>query len=241
MHVRALARTFAILLLMISASAAHAGGKPVIELFTSQGCSSCPPADALLGKLAANNPGVIPLTLSVDYWDYLGWRDTLALAGHAQRQKNYARARGDMNVYTPQAIVNGVTYAVGSNEADLNAAINRAAKSAGTVPLKIVRDGNNISVEVGAGSGNATVWLLTVTNKVQVAIKRGENDGATVTYSNVVRSWRKLGSFTGQPAKYSVPVSELTANQADAVVVFVQSGPENRPGEIKSAELLPLK
>lgn len=240
MHVRAFARTLAAALMIAFAGTAHAGGKPVVELFTSQGCSSCPAADALLGKLAAN-PDVIPLTLAVDYWDYLGWRDTLALSAHTLRQKNYARTRGDMNVYTPQAIVNGVKYAVGSDQGGLEAAIKRAAESGGTVPLKLSRNTNNVSVEVGAGSGNGTVWLLTITNKVQVQISRGENRGATVTYTNVVRSWRKLGGFSGAPEKYTVPLAELTANQADAVVVFVQSGAEDRPGEIKNAELLSLK
>jgi hypothetical protein len=230
----------AVLVAMTAAnpSSAMAGGKTVIELFTSQGCNSCPPADELLGKLTAN-PNLIPLTLSVDYWDYLGWKDTLALNAHTQRQRNYARVRGDMNVYTPQAIVNGVKYAVGSDARELNAAIRNHPTNEAEIPLHLKRDGENVAVSIGAGQGKATVWLVTVTNRVQVAITRGENRGATITYSNVVRSWRNLGAYTGAPIKASIPVSELA--NADAVVVLVQNGAENAPGPIRNAEILALR
>jgi hypothetical protein len=233
---------FAILVAMTGAnpSPAFAGGKTVIELFTSQGCNSCPPADELLGKLKAD-PNLIPLTLSVDYWDYLGWKDTLALNAHTQRQRNYARVRGDMNVYTPQAIVNGVKYAVGSDAREINAAIRNHPSNEAEIPLQLKRDGDNVSVSVGAGQGKATVWLVAVANKVQVAITRGENRGATITYTNVVRAWRNIGAYGGTPIKASIPVSELTANGADAVVVFVQNGAENAPGPIRNADILALR
>lgn len=221
-------------------SPAMAGGKTVIELFTSQGCNSCPPADELLGKLTSN-PSLIPLTLSVDYWDYLGWKDTLALNAHTVRQRNYARVRGDMNVYTPQAIVNGVKYAVGSDAREINAAIRNHPSNEAEIPLQLKRDGENVSVTVGAGQGKATVWLVTVTNKVQVAIPRGENRGATITYTNVVRSWRNLGAYSGSAIKASIPAAELSANGADAVVVFVQNGAENAPGPIRNADILTLR
>ena len=97
---------------------ANAEPRAVVELFTSQGCSSCPPADALLGKLA-HDPNVIALTLAIDYWDYIGWKDTLAIPGHANRQKAYSKMRGDRGVYTPQAIVNGTTQALGSDQAEI--------------------------------------------------------------------------------------------------------------------------
>jgi hypothetical protein len=223
-----------------ASSTALAGGKSVIELFTSQGCSSCPPADALLGKLA-KEPNLIPLTLSVDYWDYLGWKDTLALHEHTKRQRHYAKVRGDMNVYTPQAIVNGVKYAVGSDAREINAAIRNHPSNEAEIPLQLKRDGDNVSVTVGAGQGKATVWLLTVTNRVQVAIARGENRGATITYTNVVRSWRSLGAYSGNAIKASIPVAELTASGADSVVVFVQNGAENAPGPIRNADILALR
>lgn len=221
-------------------SPAFAGGKTVVELFTSQGCNSCPPADELFGKLK-ENPNLIPLTLSVDYWDYLGWKDTLALNLHTLRQRNYARVRGDMNVYTPQAIVSGVKYAVGSDAREINAAIRNHPSNEAEIPLQLKRDGENISVTVGAGQGKATVWLLSVTNKIEVGITRGENKGATITYTNVVRSWRVLGAYNGTPIKALVPVAELSANGADAAVVFVQNGAENAPGVIRNADIIALR
>ena len=221
-------------------SAAVAGGKSVIELFTSQGCSSCPPADKLLGTLS-KEPNLIPLTLAVDYWDYLGWKDTLALHSHTKRQRSYAKMRGDMNVYTPQAVVNGVKYTVGSDASAISAALRNHPTNEPEVPLSVKRDGENISVEVGASQGKATVWMLSVTSKVEVQIEKGENKGANATYFNVVRAWRNLGAFSGTPIRTSVAVSELRQNGADAVVVIVQNGGEHSPGAIRNAEILPLR
>ena len=184
---------------------------------------------------------LIPLTLAVDYWDYLGWKDTLALHDHTKRQRNYAKVRGDMNVYTPQAIVNGVKYMVGSDAREINAALRNHPSSDPEIPLTLKRDGENISVEVGPGNGKATVWMLAVTSKVDVQIAKGENKGATVSYSNVVRTWRNLGAWSGTPLKTSIPISELKAKGADAVVVMVQNGAENNPGAIRNAEIIALR
>ncbi|MGE0603733.1 MAG: DUF1223 domain-containing protein [Xanthobacteraceae bacterium] len=242
MHVLRLSRVLALFAVMtaLTSSPALAGGKSVIELFTSQGCSSCPPADSLLGKLVQER-NLIPLTLAVDYWDYLGWKDTLALHDHTKRQRNYAKVRGDMNVYTPQAIVNGVKYMVGSDAREINAALRNHPSSDPEIPLTLKRDGENISVEVGPGNGKATVWMLSVTSKVDVQIAKGENKGATVSYSNVVRAWRNLGAWSGTPLKTSIPISELKAKGADAVVVMVQNGAENSPGAIRNAEIIALR
>lgn len=223
-----------------ASSPARAGGKSVIELFTSQGCNSCPPADALLGKLS-KEPNLIPLTLAVDYWDYLGWKDTLALHEHTKRQRRYAKVRGDMNVYTPQAVVNGVKYAVGSDVREINAALRNHPSNEPEIPLIVKRDGENVSVDVGASQGKATVWMLAVASKVEVKIAKGENKGATITYHNVVRSWRNLGAYSGTPIKTSIPVADLAQDGADAVVVFVQNGAENAPGAIRNAEILALR
>ncbi|MBX3520084.1 MAG: DUF1223 domain-containing protein [Xanthobacteraceae bacterium] len=242
MHVFRILGVLAVLAAMTgwSSSPALAGGKTVVELFTSQGCNSCPPADKLLGRLT-QNPNVIPLTLAVDYWDYLGWKDTLALHGHTLRQRNYAKVRGDMNVYTPQAIVNGVKYAVGSDEREISAALRNHPGNEREIPLTVKRDGDNITVDVGASEGKATVWLVTVKNKIEVQIARGENKGETISYFNVVRSWRNLGAYSGSPIRTSVPVGELTKDGADAVVVFVQNGAENSPGAIRNAEIVALR
>ncbi len=219
---------------------ALAGGKSVIELFTSQGCNSCPPADKLLGTLT-QNPNLIPLTLAVDYWDYLGWKDTLALHSHTKRQRSYAKMRGDMNVYTPQAIVNGVKYTVGSDAREISAALRNHPSNEPEIPLSVRRDGENISVDVGSGNGKATVWLLSVQGKVEVKIAKGENKGATITYFNVVRAWRNLGAWSGTPIRTSVSISELSQNGADKVVVLVQNGEANAPGVIRNAEMLALR
>lgn len=223
-----------------ASSPAFAGGKSVIELFTSQGCSSCPAADKLLGTFTKES-NLIPLTLAVDYWDYLGWKDTLALHSHTKRQRSYAKVRGDMNVYTPQAIVNGATYAVGSDARAINAALRNHPSNEPEIPLSVKRDGENIAVDVGASQGKATVWMLSVASKVEVQIAKGENKGSTVTYFNVVRSWRNLGAYSGTPVRTSVPVAELKQNGADTVVVFVQNGGEHSPGAIRCAEILALR
>jgi hypothetical protein len=224
----------------VPSSQAFAGGKAVIELFTSQGCNSCPPADRLLGELS-KEPNLIPLTLAVDYWDYLGWKDTLALHAHTKRQRSYAKVRGDMNVYTPQAIVNGVKYAVGSDARAISAALRNHPSSEPEIPLSVRREGENVSIEVGAGQGTATVWMLSVASRIEVKIAKGENKGETIAYFNVVRAWRNLGAYSGAPIRTSVPVAELKQNGSDAVVVLVQNGAEHSPGTIRNAEMLALR
>ncbi len=242
MHVFRFSRAFALFAAVtLSASApALAAGKSVIELFTSQGCSSCPPADALLGNLA-KEPNLIPLTLAVDYWDYLGWKDTLALHAHTRRQRNYAKVRGDMNVYTPQAVINGVKYTIGSDASAISAALRNHPSNDGEIPLSLRRDGNAVTVEIGTGRGEATVWMVAVTRRVDVKIAKGENKGATVSYANVVRAWRNLGAYNGKPMKTSIAIADLAASGADAVVVFVQNGAENAPGAIRNAEIVTLR
>src|SRR5262245_60119022 len=117
----------------------------VVELFTSQGCSSCPPADALLGELA-EKPGIVALSFSVNYWDYLGWRDTLGSPANSERQRNYARARGDGRVYTPQIVVDGILHANGANEAEIEMAMRNAAKrlQEDKVPIRMHADGDTL-------------------------------------------------------------------------------------------------
>jgi hypothetical protein len=115
---------------LAGATAGHAGEpRAVIELFTSQGCSSCPPADKLLGELA-RDPTLVAMTLPVDYWDYLGWKDTLALHGHTNRQRAYSQVRGDREVFTPQVIVNGVLHVLGSDKAAIERAIAQSREGA---------------------------------------------------------------------------------------------------------------
>ena len=216
--------------------------KTVVELFTSQGCSSCPPADKLLGEIAKNER-VVALSLSVDYWDYLGWRDTLALHAHGVRQKAYAEVRGDRRVYTPQVVINGVAQAIGSDRgAIMNAIATAEVNRVPAIPVTLKRNGDKIGVVVGAGTGmKAPVFLLTIASETAVVIGRGENRGKTISYHNAVRTWRRLGEWVGAEMRASVPLSEITGSGADGVVVIVQAGSVEEPGPIRGAAYLSLR
>src|SRR5205085_12428010 len=132
---------------------AHADPRAVVELFTSQGCSSCPPADRIIGELA-KDPNVIALSLPIDYWDYLGWKDTLADSRFSARQKAYSRMRGDRDVYTPQVVVNGSAHVIGSDRAKIEGAIDATKKTEGvmSVPVSMSVSGKQISVSVAASN-----------------------------------------------------------------------------------------
>ncbi len=227
-------------------AAKPASGTPpraVIELFTSQGCASCPPADALLGELA-RDPSVIAMTLAVDYWDYIGWKDTLAQHGHSQRQRAYSDVRGDRKIYTPQMVVDGAQAAIGSDRAAVEKAMvtARASGTALAVPVSASRDGEDLVVDVKAmpRSEVAEVWACPVIRSHTVSIGRGENGGRNVTYTNVVRGWVRLGTWDGEAERFKVPVNQLRFEGADAVVVLVQSGSFTAPGPILGAASLPL-
>jgi hypothetical protein len=224
---------------------ANAEPRAVVELFTSQGCSSCPPADALLGKLA-HDPNVIALTLAIDYWDYIGWKDTLAIPGHANRQKAYSKMRGDRGVYTPQVIVNGSTQALGSDQADIERAIGQSHRASATlsVPVSIKVADGRLTVDAPAGKGtdeHAEVWLCPVSSAVPVAIGRGENHGRTITYHNAVRRWIRLGEWNGAAASWSISLKDLKSEGADKAAVLLQSGNTSRPGPMLGAAITALQ
>jgi hypothetical protein len=236
--------TFAAALVCASLAAEHSSiageTRAVIELFTSQGCSSCPPADRLLGELS-KDPSLVTLSLPVDYWDYLGWKDTLALHGHSDRQRAYAESRGDREVYTPQVVVNGVVHALGSDKAAIEKAIAQTDKTASplTVPVSMTVADGNVTVDVPAAKdaehNSGEVWLCPISRKLPVTIERGENRGHTLTYYNVVRRWLKLGDWHGTAEKFSMPVSKIADNDfslddIDHLAVVVQSGVAAKPG-----------
>ena len=245
--------TFAAVLLC-SAPALAGEPRAVIELFTSQGCSSCPAADKVLGELA-QDPSLITMSLAVDYWDYLGWKDTLALHGHTERERAYANARGDREVYTPQVVVNGVVHVLGSDKAAIEKAIAQTSASSAPLrlPVKIIVADGKITVDVPAGktgqldeNQSAEVWLCPITSKTPVAIGRGENSGRTLTYINAVRGWVKLGDWNGKAASFSVPVAELPNAQyalrdVDQLAVIVQSGDRAKPGLMLGAATASLR
>jgi hypothetical protein len=225
---------------------AAADSRVVIELFTSQGCSSCPAADKLLGELAKDK-SVVPISLSVDYWDYLGWKDTLALPGHGKRQRAYAGVRGDRAVYTPQVVINGATHVLGSDRHAIERAVKQARSSAQhqTLPVTVTVADGKINVEVAAAKApvqSADIWLCPLTKQAPVQIGRGENRGQKITYTNVVRGWIKLGEWKGEALQLSKPLSEIVPEQDfDAVAVLVQAGNPEAPGNIYGAATASLK
>jgi hypothetical protein len=239
--------TLAVVATALTAGAAELAAEPraVIELFTSQGCSSCPPADKLLGDLA-KDPKLIPLSLAIDTWDYLGWKDTLAVPGHAKRQKAYSHVRGDHEgVYTPQAVINGSLQALGSDRAAIDRAIADSHKNNGatlSVPLTLKVDNGRLLVAAPAEASKTTaeVWLCPVTKSVSVVIARGENSGNTFTYHNVVRRWVKLGVWNGTATTWSIPLAEFKSDGVDAVAVILQSGVAAAPGPMLGAAFMSL-
>jgi len=231
--------------LLVASCALASAGEPraLLELFTSQGCSSCPPADKLLGELAADSSLVV-LSVPIDYWDYLGWKDTLANPAHSARQRAYARARGDRQVYTPQIVVNGSTHVLGSDHAAVERAITQSDRNAAimSVPVLISVGGSNLNVKVAAGKEHVggEVWLCPLLRSMPIEIGRGENRGRTVTYHNVVRSWLKLGDFTGTDIAWNVPLTEIMSEEIDGAAVMVQQGAHDKPGIILGAAFAPL-
>ena len=244
MNGRRVALSFAVIAsAMVAAATASAEPRGVVELFTSQGCSSCPAADKLAGELA-KDPSLIVMSLAVDYWDYLGWKDTLAIAGHTNRQRAYSKVRGDREVYTPQVVVNGVTHVIGSDQKAIENAVTQTRKQAGTlsVPVGVSVAGDQISVSVPAvaNSAKGEIWLCPITRTVPVEIGKGENSGKTITYYNVVRRWVKLGEWTGAARNFKVPVSDVTGAGGDAVAVVVQAGPKEAPSTMLGAAITAL-
>jgi hypothetical protein len=218
-----------------AAEAGKASSQPgapmtVIELFTSQGCSSCPTADALLESYA-DRPDVIALTLPVDYWDYLGWKDTLANPKFSARQRAYAKARSDGRVYTPQVVVNGLKHAVGSNAPDIDRAIavTKSKIEANGVGVTVRSGNDHLVIDLDAARDpskvkEATIWLALISRKVEVKIKRGENHGRTVVYHNVVREWMPVGMWNGAAATIKLAHHAVKQSDAEGCAVIIQHG-----------------
>jgi hypothetical protein len=232
---------FAAVLICGAFATPASAGEPraVIELFTSQGCSSCPAADRLLGELSQDS-SLLTMSLPVDYWDYLGWKDTLALHSHTLRQRAYSLVRGDREVYTPQVVINGLVHVLGSDKAAIENAIKRTRHDATplTVPVTLKVSGGEVTVNVAASDGahrDGEVWLCPVTGKVPVTIGRGENRDRTIIYHNVVRRWVKLGDWTGAARTFTyklaeLPNGEFTLQDIDRLDVIVQKGDASKPG-----------
>jgi hypothetical protein len=219
--------------------------RAVVELFTSQGCSSCPPADQLMGELA-HDPSIVVMSLPIDYWDYLGWKDTLANPRHTARQRGYARVRGDREVYTPQAVINGAAHALGSDKAAIHAAILTTKSDPATlsVPVKLSWSADRIEVKVAArpdaGAGGE-VWLCELAKEVPVAIPRGENSGQTIVYHNVVRRWLRLGEWDGAEHSFTASTAGFAEHGIDEVAVILQAGTLDQPKKMLGAALQSIR
>jgi hypothetical protein len=225
---------------------AHADPRAVVELFTSQGCSSCPPADKILGELA-KDPSIIAMSMPIDYWDYLGWKDTLADSRFSARQRAYSRMRGDREVYTPQAVINGEMHVVGSDLAGIESAIGvtRKNESVMSVPVMMTQAGRQLNVSVAASTKgpaamHGEVWICSISKAVPISISRGENRGRELTYYNVVRNLLKVGDWNGNPGSWTVPIENVAREGVDGAVVYVQDGNRDRPGPMLGAAFTSL-
>lgn len=198
----------------------------VVELYTSQGCSSCPPADALLGQLAAQRD-VLAMSLPITYWDMLGWKDTLASEENTRRQKSYAAAMGKGGVYTPQIIVDGVTDVVGSRERSVKDDIVARLADMSAVPVSLNAAPGQVHVVVGAGEKprkGATIWVFHILSQATVNIGNGENDGKKITYRNVVRDLKAVGEWDGTPVSLDLPRHDPSDPPHDGLAIIVQQG-----------------
>ena len=210
----------------------------VVELFTSQGCSSCPPADDLLAELATD-PGVLALSFHVDYWDYIGWKDPFAAAQYTERQRDYAAELGLRYVYTPQMVIDGRHNAVGSNRSAVTEAIDEAAATAPTVVVTLEdAEGGRVLLSAGkAPAGNATVWLVTFDDGHDTEVARGENRGRALHNSNVVRELTALGSWSGEARSIPLDFATAKAEGRGGCAVIVQQG---RGGPVLGAAVYDL-
>ncbi|MFT4795344.1 MAG: hypothetical protein ACJAVR_003502 [Paracoccaceae bacterium] len=203
---------------------ARAGQPVVIELYTSQGCSSCPPADELLAELAQRDD-VVALSLHVDYWDYLGWRDVFARHEFTERQMAYRDMAGERSIYTPQMVIHGEGRVVGSRRDDVMAALARAALKPNLAEIELGRSDGRLWADIrptGTFTGKAVVWMVGYESMpAPVKVLRGENRGRTIIHRNVARSWMKIGEIdSGSPARMSAPIPE----GATGLAVIVQHG-----------------
>ncbi|MDQ2805110.1 MAG: DUF1223 domain-containing protein [Pseudomonadota bacterium] len=209
--------------LVATAALAEPPRPVVVELFTSQSCSSCPPADALLGALKRARPDVLVLDFHVDYWDRLGWKDPYSSPEATQRQRQYAAALG-AEVYTPQLVVDGRRQVVGSDQAAVLAAVEARREEldrAPSPPLRLEQRAGKIVLSVGAGQGSGTLWLVGYDDEHTTQVGGGENGGRRLTEVNVVRSLQDLGAWHGVPVRVEVQPS---AGQRGAALLQAEDG-----------------
>ncbi|RXT17038.1 hypothetical protein B5P46_30400 [Rhizobium leguminosarum] len=198
--------------------------KGVVELFTSQGCSSCPPADAAFRKLV-NQGDVIALAYHVDYWNYLGWADTLSSKENTERQYGYAKTMGRSNVYTPQAIVNGRDHLAGADLNGINSKIDTYSSEGNglTVPISAAMRGDELEIKIGAGQGKANVVMVYFDKEKTIDVEKGENSGQKLSYLHSVTNVETVGMWDGKATSLTLPASVLQRPQLEGCAILLQS------------------
>ena len=210
--------------LTLPATATATARPVVVELFQSQGCSSCPPANRNLGVLAARHPDTLPLNFAVTYWDRLGWKDSFAKPAFTARQWDYAHANARAQVATPQTVVNGTRFINGGNGRELLATIADAARDPAGPAIAAV--GGGATIAAGHAAKPAVVWLVRYDPRtIQVSIRAGENGGKTLPHSNIVRALDQIGIWNGAAKHFTIPAS---ADPAWRTAVLVQDGTGGR-------------
>lgn len=209
--------------------------KAVLELFTSQGCKSCPKADAMLDEMG-KHPDVVALAYHVDYWDYIGWEDTFGARENSDHQRDYASSWGSSRIFTPQLVVNGKGGLNGSKRDAVNSALGGA-----TLPIEVklseaADDMLQVSVPAKAGAADAMIWLVTFLDRADVTIERGENEGKQVAYTQIVTGRQVLGMWKADAgAELTLPLAEVLTGRSNGAVILIQQDHDGLPGPIIGA------
>jgi hypothetical protein len=214
----------------------------VVELFTSQGCNSCPPADAVLAELAEGGD-VVALGYHVDYWDYLGWKDTLGSPENTERQKAYGKAFGKRSVYTPQAVINGRTHVNGAKREVVAGALTEMENKGDgmSVDINVTRTGESVTIDAAGapgGKGDAHLVLVHFDPMKPVVIERGENKGQTISYANPVTRVQTAGMWHGKAQRFELPRSEVN-QKGGCAILLQQVNKDGLPGPILGAAVVP--
>lgn len=212
----------------------------VIELFTSQGCSSCPKADAAMEKIA-ESADVVAISYHIDYWNYLGWQDTLGAKENTDRQYAYARTLGNNNVFTPQIVLNGIQDARSTNPAVILSDLKRMSENGNGVPVDVDADltKDEMTITVGAGAGKADVVMAYFKKMTVVEIAKGENTGKKITYRNAVTKLETVGMWDGKAMTIKLPAALISKKAQDGCAILVQAhDKDGNPGRIYGAAIL---
>lgn len=208
--------------------------RAVVELFTSQGCSSCPPADKLLAELGSRSD-IVALAYHVDYWDYIGWPDTFGRPENSDLQRSYASVQRKGRVYTPQMMINGAADVVGSRRGDVDETLRNAHLSV-PIRLEIEDDYLKIGINGAADFDEAVVWLVTFKDQAEVQIQRGENRGRTLAYSGIVTNRQVLGMWEPEKgANIKLPLEEVLGDASNGAAILLQADVKGLPGRILGA------